>query len=112
MGLFVFAYVERTIRRRKSSSSELATGIAFYRQTPRLLFFAAVLSLFVQVLNVILLWCLVEALSIAVPFNYCFIIMPVVAIVTLAPISVNGMGVREGATFCCFRRLGWSRNRL
>jgi uncharacterized protein (TIRG00374 family) len=109
-GLFGLVVLSVVQRRHRSSNRrrlrELATAIAFYRQAPRLLLSASFLSLIVQVLNVALLWCLAVALQDPVSFSYCFIVMPVVAIVTLAPISVNGMGVREGAMVLLLAPIG------
>jgi hypothetical protein len=47
---------------------------------------------------VVLVWLIAVALGADVPFAFCWILMPVVALLTLLPVSVNGMGVREGAT--------------
>lgn len=56
-----------------------------------------VLSLVVQSANVILVWLVGLAVSAAVPGSYYWIVVPMVTLLTLLPVSINGMGVREGA---------------
>jgi uncharacterized membrane protein YbhN (UPF0104 family) len=56
------------------------------------------LSLAVQGLNVVLVWRLGESLGLAVPAGFYWILVPTVSLLTMLPVSLNGMGVREGAT--------------
>ncbi len=65
-----------------------------------------VLSALVQAANVIVLWLDGWALGLNVPASYYWIVVPIVSLVTLAPISVNGMGVREWATVLMLAPLG------
>ncbi len=69
-----------------------------YLRRPRLLVGTTLLSVAVQVANVVLVWLLGEALGVGVPPLYYGVLVPVVTLLTLLPISLNGMGVREGAT--------------
>jgi len=85
---------------------EMADTLAFYRRSPRLLGSVTALSLVVQFLNVVLVWCLAGAVGAPVSLAFCFVLMPVVTLLTLAPVSVNGMGLREGATLLLLRPLG------
>jgi uncharacterized membrane protein YbhN (UPF0104 family) len=66
----------------------------------------ALLSLVVQVLNVVLVWCLARAVAAEVPLTYCGILVPMVSLLTLLPVSLNGMGVREGFTVLYLAHLG------
>lgn len=56
------------------------------------------LSLVVQSANVFLVWLIGQALGVPVPGSYYWVLVPVVSLLTALPISVNGMGVREGGT--------------
>src|SRR5206468_4402263 len=85
---------------------EMAEAVDVYRRSPGLLGSATLLSLVVQLLNVLLVWCLAGAVGAAVPLGFCFVLMPVVTLLTLAPVSVNGVGVREGGTLLLLRPLG------
>ncbi len=69
-----------------------------YWRRPGLMVGTTLLSLVVQVANVVLVWLLGEALGVSVPPLYYGVLVPTVTLLTLLPISLNGMGVREGAT--------------
>ena len=65
---------------------------------PRLLLVTTALSLVVQVANVVLAWLVGVGLGLQVPPLYYGVFIPVVSILTLLPISLNGMGLREAGT--------------
>ncbi len=62
---------------------------------PALMAGSTALSILVQVLGVVCIWCVGKSLGLNVPIGYCCILGPMVSLLTLLPISVNGMGVRE-----------------
>ncbi|HZV07758.1 MAG TPA: lysylphosphatidylglycerol synthase transmembrane domain-containing protein [Gemmataceae bacterium] len=64
----------------------------------RVLVWVTFLSLVVQVANVVLAWLVGVGLGLQVPPLYYGVFIPVVSILTLLPISLNGMGLREAGT--------------
>jgi uncharacterized membrane protein YbhN (UPF0104 family) len=74
--------------------------------SPRLLLATTALSVVVQVANVVLVWLVGQAIGAGVPGAYYWILVPMVSLLTLLPISVNGMGVREGAMVLFLAPLG------
>ena len=56
------------------------------------------MSILVQLTGVVSLWCIGMALGLDIPVAYYCILGPMVSLLTLLPISVNGMGVRELGT--------------
>jgi uncharacterized protein (TIRG00374 family) len=74
----------------------LSHALALLCSRPRLLLSTTVLSLLVQGSNVLLLWLLARAIYAPIPASYCGIVVPMVTLLTLVPVSLNGMGVREG----------------
>jgi uncharacterized membrane protein YbhN (UPF0104 family) len=84
---------------------QLATMVQLLR-APRVCAQATVLSAVVQVANVIAVWLIGLALGADIPFGYYFVFVPMVALLTLLPVSVNGMGVREGGTALFLAPLG------
>lgn len=64
--------------------------------SPRTLARATLLSIFVQCANVVVVWMIGVGLDAPVPVGYYFVFVPMVSLLTLLPVSVNGMGVREG----------------
>jgi uncharacterized membrane protein YbhN (UPF0104 family) len=73
---------------------------------PRLVANATGLSILVQGLGVVSVWCVGMSLGLEVPIAYYCILGPMVSLLTLLPISVNGMGVREFGTFLFLAQLG------
>jgi uncharacterized membrane protein YbhN (UPF0104 family) len=65
---------------------------------PGLLIGTSLLSVLVQGANVVLVWLLGRALHAPVPGSYYWVLVPMVSLITLLPISLNGMGIREGST--------------
>jgi uncharacterized membrane protein YbhN (UPF0104 family) len=76
----------------------LAASLVVYRRAPGLLAGVTLYSVCVQSLNVLLVWMLARGVGVSVSLTYCFVFVPLVSLLTLAPFSINGMGVREGGT--------------
>jgi uncharacterized membrane protein YbhN (UPF0104 family) len=81
-------------------------GAIVYLRHGRCLAAATLLSLVVQLANVVIAWLIARGLHLEVPIAYCCIFMSVVAVLTLLPISVNGMGLREWGTVLLLNPLG------
>jgi uncharacterized protein (TIRG00374 family) len=82
---------------------DLGTAICPSR---RVFVLSTVLSVVVQLANVLLVWLIGQGLNLPVPGNYYLIFVPTVTLLTLLPVSLNGMGVREGATTVMLAPLG------
>lgn len=65
-----------------------------------------VLSIVVQAANVVLVWMVGQAIAAPIPASYYWILVPMVTLLTLLPVSLNGMGVREGAMVLFLAPLG------
>ncbi|HJT77302.1 MAG TPA: lysylphosphatidylglycerol synthase transmembrane domain-containing protein [Gemmataceae bacterium] len=85
---------------------QLATALRIYAQDPALLIGTTVLSAVVQGANVVVVWLVGIALGAPVPASFYWILVPLVSILTLLPVSVNGMGVREWTTVMLLAPLG------
>lgn len=70
--------------------------LAPYWNDWRLLAEVAALSLAFHLSQIGVLMILTHALGLAVPWSYCFIVGPLVNIMAAVPVSLNGLGVREG----------------
>lgn len=75
-------------------------------KSPRLLIEPTIMSIIVQVMAVLILWCLGLGLGLEVPIAYYFVLVPLVSLLMLLPVSLNGMGVREGGTVLMLLPLG------
>ncbi len=63
-------------------------------------------ALAVQVLVVVFYLCVARGLHIDLPLRDALVIVPVSLVIQLAPVSINGFGVREAVFSYLFRRLG------
>jgi uncharacterized membrane protein YbhN (UPF0104 family) len=81
----------------------LALGVL---RSPRVFAGSTLLSLGVQAGNIILVWLVGLALGAEVPFGYYWVVVPMVTLLTMLPVSVNGMGVRENAMVVFLAPLG------
>jgi uncharacterized membrane protein YbhN (UPF0104 family) len=84
----------------------LSEGVRLYRQEPGLLLNTAALSVFVQAANVVVVWLVGVAVGADVPASYYWVLVPMVSLLTLLPVSLNGMGVREGGMVVFLTPLG------
>jgi uncharacterized membrane protein YbhN (UPF0104 family) len=66
-----------------------------YLHRPKLLVSATLLSVLVQLASVVIVWLISEGLGLGVPVAYMAIVVPLVTLLTLLPISVSGVGLRE-----------------
>jgi uncharacterized membrane protein YbhN (UPF0104 family) len=73
---------------------------------PRLLAGSTALSVLVQAGNVVLVWLVGEAVGAELPAGYYWVLVPMVSLVTMLPVSINGMGVRENAVWAFVAPLG------
>ncbi|MEO5657702.1 MAG: lysylphosphatidylglycerol synthase transmembrane domain-containing protein [Nitrospiria bacterium] len=64
---------------------------------PGVLMWVAVLSILLQTLVVIVNIFNGRALHLEIPIAFYFLLIPLVAVATMIPVSLNGLGVREGA---------------
>jgi uncharacterized membrane protein YbhN (UPF0104 family) len=100
-GLAAFVFFPRRIESAegwRAKLAPLADAVAVYRRRPALLAGATALAVVVQVANVVVGVFLAWALGLDVPAGYFFVLVPLVTLLTLAPVSLSGMGVREGGT--------------
>jgi uncharacterized membrane protein YbhN (UPF0104 family) len=64
------------------------------------------LSVVIQLANVLILFILARGLSIGITFGLCLLFMPTVLFLSMLPISIAGWGVREGAMVASLSVLG------
>jgi uncharacterized membrane protein YbhN (UPF0104 family) len=87
---------------------QIRTGLGVLRQ-PGLLLETTFWSGLVQAGNVVQVWIIGLALGAHIPGSFYWIMVPMVSLLTMLPISVNGMGVREQSTVLLLAPLGVPR---
>jgi len=105
LGLALLPVVARLSARVGRSWAHLQSGMTALR-SPRLLGAITLLSLFVQAANVGIVWLVTKSLQAPIPTSYLWLVVPLVSLLTLLPISINGMGVREGALVVLLAPIG------
>jgi uncharacterized membrane protein YbhN (UPF0104 family) len=63
-------------------------------------------SVIVQVANVVIVWLIGRGLGLTIPFAYCCVFVPMVSLITMLPIGINGIGFREQSTAMFLAPLG------
>lgn len=72
----------------------------------RTLLFALGLSLVLQSLVITTFYLISQALNLSVPFGYFFLFVPLMSVVSMLPISIAGLGLREGSAVYLFSKVG------
>jgi hypothetical protein len=83
-----------------------------YRRLRMLLVRLTVLAMVVQFLRVVTHVLVAQSLGIAVTnlnFIQFFVFVPLLSLIMILPVSINGLGVREGAGILLFTQIGFSR---
>jgi glycosyltransferase 2 family protein len=109
LGVAALPFLARRMRNGKLRAQQVKTVLATLSQ-PRIFAATTALSIFVQVANVVLVWLVGLALHAEVPPSFYWVFVPMVSLLTLLPISVNGMGVREGGTALLLAPFGVSHD--
>lgn len=63
-------------------------------------------SFFNQFLAISSVWITAKALGVDIPFSYFLIFVPVITLISMIPVSLNGMGLREYAFMSLFSGVG------
>jgi uncharacterized protein (TIRG00374 family) len=89
-------------------AADLVVAIRLYRHHRGLLASVLAASIAVQALRVLEAWTLALALSLPVSLTACFALVPVILLVMLLPITVNGIGTSQAAFVWLFGLAGVS----
>jgi uncharacterized membrane protein YbhN (UPF0104 family) len=84
----------------------LLRAVAVYTRYPKLLVATGVLSVLVQGANVVIVLVIGRAMGLHIPASYYWIFVPMVTLLTMLPLSLNGMGIREWSTVLFLAPLG------
>ncbi len=76
--------------------SKIGAAVRQYKETPHVFRRALLLSLLLQLVVITFYWALAMALNIPISYASFFAIAPIAIFVMMLPISINGIGIREG----------------
>ena len=95
----------------KPHLDELARRFRDFRDRRRMLIGLLALATLIQLARVAVHVLVARALGLQVPLPYFFLFVPLLAVIVSLPISLNGIGVREGAGIVLFGLVGVDRAR-
>jgi uncharacterized protein (TIRG00374 family) len=91
-----------------SNIIKLRTALIEYKKYPLTLSLSFILSIVVQLFRVIWYITIAWAFGIHIPLVYYFIFCPLIIVILMIPVSIGGLGVREGAFVALFTIAGMS----
>jgi len=94
----------------KPALDDLSERLASFRGQPRLFRELFTVATVVQVMRIGVHVLVGRALGLHVPLPYFFLFVPLLAVIVSLPISLNGIGVREGAGVVLFGLVGVSQS--
>ena len=94
--------------RLKERIESFTNALMEYRSTPKVLLKVLLLSIIIQMISIIIFYQLSEGLSLGLPLIFFFIFVPLAMMVALVPLTIAGLGVREGAFVYLFSTIGQS----
>ncbi len=97
------------VNRLERKAVEFYHSLYVYRNHLREVALALVLSLLVQLAVVLTVFAISRSLGSSIPITPFFLYMPVIAAVSMLPVSINGWGLMEGSFIVFFGRAGMSR---
>jgi glycosyltransferase 2 family protein len=93
----------------RHGGQSLLDAVRTYRHHHGVLAAVLVYSVAVQVIRVLQAWCLGRALHIEAPVTLYFVTIPVILLIMLLPITVNGLGTSQAAFLWTFVTAGVAR---
>lgn len=102
-------WVKRIVRKSTKAQSymaRLATVADCYQHNPNVLTNVFWLSMGSQIVRIVFTYLIAFSLGYAVSITFFFILVPVVLILAMLPISIGGLGVREGAFVVLLGNIG------
>lgn len=86
--------------------SNLHREIYYFRHKKKVIFYNLFLSLLLQLISPLSFYLLGLALGINIHIGYFFVYLPIIAAITLLPISIGGLGLRDASTVYFFAKAG------
>ncbi len=83
------------LRKVQAKSKQIYDALCVYKRNKRVMFVAFLLALFLQINVIVHYYFISSALGLNVPLTYFFLIIPVVTVILMVPIFINGVGGRE-----------------
>lgn len=94
----------------RQALSSLHQQIYYFRKQKTMLFNNLLLSLLIQVMMPLVFYFTAKALGVEIKLIYFLIFVPLISAITLLPISIGGLGLRDATTVFFFAKVGLAKN--
>lgn len=94
----------------KDSIKTLQQQIYLFKGRKRVIFYNLLMSFVIQIVSPICLYFIALSLGINIKIVYFFVLLPIISAITLLPVSIGGLGLRETATIFFFAKVGVSKD--
>lgn len=76
-----------------------------YKTHKWIFLYSIIISFGIQVLNILVYILVADALNISISGGYFFLFFPVITIISMLPLSINGLGIRDGLMVYLFSKI-------
>ena len=104
--LFFRALTRYGLGRFTTAFRPLYEALHRYRGHGKALLAAFAISLVLQAAGILVFYLVARGLNVPVALRYCFLLLPLVIILAMLPVSIAGLGVREGGAVYLFGKVG------
>jgi uncharacterized protein (TIRG00374 family) len=106
----IFILADRFLQKFKirmfgSKLLQIPAVISVYKSSPFVLIRLVFFSLFLQSLAILIYYILCRSLHLEIPLIYVFLFLPIISLVSMIPISLGGLGIREGMSVYLFQKI-------
>jgi len=89
---------------------DLHQEIYIFRHKKKIILHNLMLSVLIQIISPLTFYLISLSLGIKLNIIYFFVFLPIIGAITLLPISIGGLGLRDAATIFFFTKVGVSRD--
>ncbi|MFA6217676.1 MAG: lysylphosphatidylglycerol synthase transmembrane domain-containing protein [Candidatus Omnitrophota bacterium] len=93
----------------KELLTQTHTEIHLFRRHKRVILINIAISILIQTISPITFYLIALSLGIKINILYFFVFLPVIGAITLIPVSIGGLGIRDAATIFFFAQAGVSK---
>ncbi len=99
LNLFLIAWIfyQFQIGRKIKIISSFYNSLKDFKSREKSIFFALIYTFIIQIMNIVIICILSYSLGLKVDNLFYFSVMPLITLINLIPISIGGLGIREGA---------------
>ena len=94
---------------RFKSTVKFVENLKDYSQNMRVVIYCLILSLITQLMGILAVYFISLSLNSSINFFYFITFLPIVWLISMIPISIGGLGLREGAFILLFTSIGMSK---